>query len=467
MKLKDNFILMLLVILSSFLIFYQFTFIPKYLTFDEIEFTKLALSLSGKPYTPYSALATGHSTLYFYTLLFSLKTFGINVFALRLPAAIFGIFSVILFYFVSRLSFRSRLSRERNLEVDFSVASLLRNDKWFAFLLGFIFLTSRWFLNFSRFAFEPTFLLFLELTSIYFLLRSSIILNEVKDLSRMRDNSNKLRDSSASPQNDSFFLILSGLFAGLAFNSYTPGRIFFLLPLFLLTLKTLRTLKLYKLVYFIIPFLIIIAPLTLYLSTTKETRVDQQFFLKNSKMTANEKISGLWYNISSNTLMFFTKGDINGRHNYPGKPALNPVLGILFVAGLIVSIKNIKNFYNQFFLSYFFLSLFPALMTYPWENPNMLRTFTVIPSVVYFVGQGIIVIARSETTKQSLKLLRLPRSLWSLAMTVVIVFLILLSSLYELRTYFKYQAKVFQDSFEIHYPLEKAIKLKNPYEKNQ
>jgi len=97
----------------------------------------------------------------------------------------------------------------------------------------------------------------------------------------------------------------------------------------------------------------------------------------------------------------------------------------------------------------------------------MLRTFTVIPSVVYFVGQGIIVIARSETTKQSLKLLRLPRSLWSLAMTVVIVFLILLSSLYELRTYFKYQAKVFQDSFEIHYPLEKAIKLKNPYEKNQ
>ncbi|PIX72551.1 hypothetical protein COZ39_02770, partial [Candidatus Roizmanbacteria bacterium CG_4_10_14_3_um_filter_33_21] len=112
MKLKDNFILMLLVILSSFLIFYQFTFIPKYLTFDEIEFTKLALSLSGKPYTPYSALATGHSTLYFYTLLFSLKTFGINVFALRLPAAIFGIFSVILFYFVSRLSFRSRLSRE-------------------------------------------------------------------------------------------------------------------------------------------------------------------------------------------------------------------------------------------------------------------------------------------------------------------------------------------------------------------
>jgi len=421
MKLKNNLVgIVLLLIISSLLIFYQFSQIPKYLAFDEVEFTKLALSLDGKPYTSYSLLATGHSTLYFYILLASLKIFGVNIFALRFPAAIFGILSVIMFYLIIKIVFQ----------------------QFFPFLFTLIFLSSRWFLNFSRFAFEPTFLLFLELTSIYFLLRSI-------DTSKY------------------WYLIFSGIFAGLVFNSYTPGRIFFLLPLFFLTLKTLQTLKLYKLTYFIIPFLITITPLTSYLSTHKETRINQQFFLRNSEMIINEKANGLWHNISSTALMFFTKGDMNGRHNYPGKPALNPVLGILFVAGLIVSIKNIKNFYNQFFLSYFFLSLFPALMTYHWENPNMLRTFTVIPSVVYFVGQGIIVIARSETTKQSLKLLRLPRSLWSLAMTVVIVFLILLSSLYELRTYFKYQAKVFQDSFEIHYPLEKAIKLKNPYEKNK
>ena len=153
-----------LLILSFFLVFYKFTNIPKYLAFDEIEFTKLALSLDGKSYTPYSSLATGHSTLYFYILLWSLKLFGINTFALRLPAAIFGVLSVIMFYLVAHLSFRAiRQSAESR--------GILRNDIM-PFLLTFIFLTLRWFLNFSRFAFEPTFLLFLELTSIYFFIRT-------------------------------------------------------------------------------------------------------------------------------------------------------------------------------------------------------------------------------------------------------------------------------------------------------
>jgi len=132
-------------------------------------------------------------------------------------------------------------------------------------------------------------------------------------------------------------------------------------------------------------------------------------------------------------------------------------LGILFVAGLIVSIKNIKNFYNQFFLSYFFLSLFPALMTYPWENPNMLRTFTVIPSVVYFIGVAIYNSCAAASKLYHKKII----------IYYLLFIILLLSSAYELRTYFKYQSKVFESSFEIKHPLEKAIRLKNPYEKNK
>jgi len=48
----------------------------------------------------------------------------------------------------------------------------------------------------------------------------------------------------------------------------------------------------------------------------------------------------------------------------------------------------------------------------------------------------------------------------------IVIILILLSCFYELRTYFKYQAKVFESSFEIKYPLEKAVRMKNVYEKN-
>ena len=140
----------ILILISALLIFYRFSTIPKNLSFDEVEFTKLALSLDKKPYIPYSQLATGHSTLYFYKILGSLKTFGINTFALRFPSAVFGILSALLFYLIIKKIFKQQL---------------------LSFLLALTLLSSHWFINFARFSFEATFLLFLELTSIYFILK--------------------------------------------------------------------------------------------------------------------------------------------------------------------------------------------------------------------------------------------------------------------------------------------------------
>jgi 4-amino-4-deoxy-L-arabinose transferase-like glycosyltransferase len=416
---KKIFPIILLTIISAFLIFYRLTEIPKNLSFDEVEFTKLALSLNNKPYISYSQLATGHSTLYFYILLTSLKIFGLNTFALRLPAAIFGILSTIFFYLIMQKVFKQQ---------KFSTPYHLPPTP---FLITLIFLSSHWFLNFARFSFEATFLLFLELVSIYFLI-----------------------SFWQEKRNQNIFLLISGLFAGLAFLSYTPGRIFFLLPLSFLTLQTLQTLKLYKLAYFLIPFLIIITPLSNYLLTNNDTRIDQQFFLKNKEMTINEKVDGLWKNISSTALMFNVKGDVNGRHNYPNKPALNPILGILFIIGLIISIKNFKNLYNKLFLLYFLISLFPALMTYPWENPNMLRTFTALPSAVYFIGVVIYYLIAIATRLSFGKII--PKYLIFNTFYLILIF----SCFYELRTYFKYQSTVFNQAFEIKLPLEKAIKVK-------
>ncbi len=442
---KKFFLIIILIIFSALIIFYRFTNIPKYLAFDEVEFTKLALSLENKPYIAYSQLATGHSTLYFYILLASLKTFGINVFALRFPAAIFGILSVVVFYLIVEIVFQ-RLHNKKS--PNFLISQ-------FPFFLSLILLSSRWFLNFARFSFEATFLLFLELTSIYFLLKfDEVSKAKIPNFLRFYVFRQKISVSS-------FYIMLSGIFAGLAFLSYTPGRIFFLLPLTFLVFKLVNSLTrerfnkltIKRMLIFLIPFLIIITPLTLYLFTHTDTRINQQFFLMNHEMTINQKLSGLWSNISSIGLMFNIKGDINGRHNYPNKPSLNPILGILFIVGLIISIKNFKNLYNKMFLFYFFISLFPALMTYPWENPNMLRTFTVIPSVVYFIGNAIYHLS-SIVQRWSLNK-RISRYLILDTLYLILIF----SSFYELRTYFKYQSVVFNQSFEIKLPLEKAIKF--------
>jgi 4-amino-4-deoxy-L-arabinose transferase-like glycosyltransferase len=418
---KKIFPIIVLALISVFIIFYRFVDIPKYLSFDEVEFTKLALSLNNKPYIPYSQLATGHSTLYFYILLSSLKNFGVNIFALRFPAAIFGVLSIFVFYLIIKRIFKQQL---------------------LSFLLALTLLSSHWFINFSRFSFEATFLLFLELTSIYFIFKFD------------------------EDPRSSFYLIMSGLFAGLAFISYTPGRIFFLLPVgfTILSFPRRRESSAYgspiksgmtNILLFLIPFIIITTPLIKYLLTNKDTRIDQQFFLNNHEMPVSEKLTGLWKNISSTALMFNVKGDVNGRHNYPNKPALNPIFGILFVAGLIISIKDFKNLYNKLFLFYFLISLIPAIMTYSWENPIMLRTYTSLPAIVYFVGLATLFFINLFSRMIKVKV---PKFLIS----YLLFFMLIISSIYELRTYFKYQSTVFNQSFEIKLPLEKAIKVKNP-----
>src|SRR3990167_11528994 len=97
--------ILILLLVSSFIIFFQFNQVPKKLSWDEVEFARLALSLKNQTYTPYSQLATGHSTLYFYILLASINIFGLTNFALRFPSALFGILNIMIFYLISRIIF--------------------------------------------------------------------------------------------------------------------------------------------------------------------------------------------------------------------------------------------------------------------------------------------------------------------------------------------------------------------------
>lgn len=379
------------------IIFYQFTAIPPMMNQDEQEFAILALSLQNQPYTPYSPMATGHATMYFYMILASFNIFGLNTFALRFPAALFGVLNVITFYFLVKYVF----THQKKLHIIIP------------FLTAFILVTLRWYINFSRFAFEATVLLFLELISTYFIFKYS----DTKKLTH---------------------LVISGLFAGLAYNSYTPGRIFFLLPLCLLLLEvSVRNLS-WKMIrpvlIFLASFLLMILPITIYLSQYSDTRIYQQFFITNEQVTIWNRIQWLFQNILNNFVtMFFFKGDVNGIHNYPYKPALNPFIGLLFVGGLILSLKDFKDKYNVFFIGYYLLSLIPTVFTYPWENPNMLRTFTVLPSLVYFSGKSIAFF--------------LERFKYNLVLTIIISMLLIGSAAYELRTYFVFQSQVFNDIF--------------------
>src|SRR5207302_1232016 len=106
----------------------------------------------------------------------------ISTYALRLPSAIFGVLSAVMFYLVIRKFIKYEL---------------------LALFSTIVFITLRWYFNFARFSFEATFLLFFELCSLYYLF------NFLKKKQLLH-------------------ACLCALFAGLAFHSYYPGKIFFL-----------------------------------------------------------------------------------------------------------------------------------------------------------------------------------------------------------------------------------------------
>ena len=416
--------LLLLCILGGFIVFYRFVQIPKTLTFDEIEFAKLALSLAKQPYTPYSPLATGHSTLYFYVLLLSLRVFGITSFGLRIPSAVSGFISVLVAFFVFRKSIRKmEISHSNQL-------SLL-----LPFVASFLFITTRWYFNFARFGFEATFLMMLELTSLFFFLHY------------IDHRQHK-------------WLIPSGICTGLAFNSYQPGRIFFILPLIFIFLNILERKQnrldfsffskstIATFLSFVVPFIILITPLSLYLMQNKDVRINQLMYPSNNELSADTKLQYLTQNIVSTSLMFSVKGDVNGRHNYPNKAALNPIISLLFLSGFCIAVWKIKNKMNQLFLIYFFIAIFPTLLTYPWENPNMLRTITCIPAIVYFS-----ILSLAKTHEMLEKKCKIRHSI----IIVGIFIIISLSALYDLRTYYIFQAPVFVQAFEAHMPLSYYI----------
>lgn len=373
---KNSLYSWLILLISLLVIFWQFGQIPAKLAFDEVEFAKLALSLEGK-WQIFSPLATGHATPYFYLLLLAIKTFGLNVMALRLPAAIFAVLNSYLVWLLLQVYFPKKT----------------------AFLGTLVFTTSHWVMNFGRYSFEATYLLFWQLTTIL----------TVKQFLKTK----KLG-----------FLALA-LFATIAaFYSYLPGRIFAILPILMLIIGKAK----WQLIAgFMIIFTLFTIPL-IQASGTYENRVQELSFLsQNAPLTT--KISYFGENVLKNILMLNFQGDLNGRHNYPGKPALNPALGILFWLGFILSFRKIKN--SWLFYVWLVLSILPSLFTLPQENPHFLRTYTLTVSLVFFIT-----LALSSLNKIKPK--------WFIGLAL----LIMLSSVYELRTYFKYQPKVFKNAFE-------------------
>jgi 4-amino-4-deoxy-L-arabinose transferase-like glycosyltransferase len=300
----------------------------------------------------------GRESLYIYFVGFSTKLFGENQpWATRLPSAVFGALGIIGLYFFAKELFG------RNI----------------ALLSAYFLAVSFWHTVFSRIAFRGILMPVIICFLLYFLIKG-------------------IR------QERLIHYILSGVLFGVGFYTYVPYRImplvlFICLPLFVMAKRQsgFKMTATYQGVFvFLVAALIVSLPIGLY-------------FIQNFAYFG-ERISGLsvfnmdtpWlrllWNVLKTFLMFASKGDMNPRHNIPGRPQLSLPEAIFFLVGLMVLFIHLlqgfrtkdwwKTATSSVVLSLWALMLVPAIV--PFEGvPHALRSLGSIAPTYIMIGLGL------------------------------------------------------------------------------
>ncbi|HJX02092.1 MAG TPA: glycosyltransferase family 39 protein, partial [Candidatus Humimicrobiaceae bacterium] len=165
---KRKYWLIAIILIAVFLRFWKIDKVPVSLFGDELDVGYQAYSIlkTGRDYNGnfmplhFHSLAEWRTPLYLYSAVPTVAVFGISPLGVRLPAMIFGVLGIYVFYLLVReiLVFKSGL--------DPSLAEKI------ALVAAFLLTVSPWHIQYSRAGFEVTQLLFFLILGIYFYIKS-------------------------------------------------------------------------------------------------------------------------------------------------------------------------------------------------------------------------------------------------------------------------------------------------------
>ncbi|MBZ9578654.1 glycosyltransferase family 39 protein [Patescibacteria group bacterium] len=355
---KALILLIFILFIAAFFRLWQLDKIPPGLYPDEAIHGNEAISNPGKVFYPEN---NGREGLFINLISLSFSIFGISIWSIRIVSAIIGILTVLGLYLLTKelLNYYENSSRS------------------IALLASFFLAVSFWHVNFSRLGFRAILLPFILVFSFYFLFRG-------------------FRRKRISD------FITSGIFFGLGFYTYISFRFAILiLPAILIPFWFIYKRKgvqkkfiLYTL-YFILVTFIVALPIGIYFFKNPRDFIGRATPI--SIFAADNPIKAFFVSLLSHFSMFNFYGDPNWRHNFAGSPQLFWLLGILFLIGIILSIKELisslknKN-YSLFIIHYsllywFFIMLLPGILTFE-GIPHSLRVVGTIPVVHIFMGLG-------------------------------------------------------------------------------
>ncbi len=371
---------------------------PPGITHDEVAHWLINRSILAGEHAIYFTQAYGHEAGFHYLQTGFGVLIGDNVLALRLPAAFCGLLGVAVTFALARKLFGKNVA--------LIAAGLLAVLFWPVF--------------YGRLALRAISLPLVAGLSAYFWWSGW----NAKETRRQGDKETYFSLSPCLP------FTLSGLFAGLSLHSYMAARavpIFYGLWLVYLALFHWREFKQRwrGIVLFLVLFAAVAAPLVIYLQTTP----DAEFRISEVDAPLQALRSGDLEPVLSNGLkllgMFGFVGDPLWREGVPSAPAFEPIVAVLFYAGLLLCLWRWRQPRYAFLLIWLATAVTPSLVTI--NAPSHIRSILILPVLTIFpallmhsLGQLSTVIRHLST--RSSKILLLTLLLFYAARTSVLQF---------------------------------------------
>ena len=395
MSLKEKFIFFIILFLAVFFRFYLINQMPGGL-FPDMAANGLDINLMQQGHLqPFYERGNGREALFFYMEWATTALFGKGVWQFSIVSALVGVLAVIMCYFVC---YRLMLIGEEYID-----EQKRRRASYIALLAMFLMAVSSWHIVLSRTAFRATLIPLFSSLTIYFFLRCY---------------------QSVLVKTRLWFAFLSGASFALGFYTYIAFRIMAPILVMALIWPLLATIKqkifkntvkkyFWALMFFLFSCALFMFPLARYFYTHPGSFLGRsgQVSVFNPELYLTDGIqlrgqAPLGVTLSAilevtkiSLLGYFTKGDLNWRHNISGYPFLSPLVSPFFAVGLVLCtffgiwyffapVKR-RIFWKYFILTGWFWGMLIPVITTAEGIPHGLRAIgTLTP--VYIICAWVI-----------------------------------------------------------------------------
>ncbi|HET6847121.1 MAG TPA: PA14 domain-containing protein, partial [Anaerolineales bacterium] len=96
-----------------------------------------------------------------------------------------------------------------------------------------------------------------------------------------------------------------------------------------------------------------------------------------------------WLNITDMFKFFHQTGDLQGKHNLPGEPMMDPVTGLFFAIGVAYALLRLRDQRRVLLLLWLVIGLAGSFMSSRHESPQAYRSLTALPAGILLAADAL------------------------------------------------------------------------------